>query len=366
MLKMITYNCKSLGHTNARLVEIAEDLHARGIHVAALQSTCWRRDQVRSEWTVKNRTGHPLFHCFSWGRSARIVQTGVLLLLSCNFFAKEHVTWRIDPDNAHNAGRVGGVRVVNRTSTHLNDHTFLVAYAPQETAADEDKHHFFTQVQQTIQTLPHRTTVWLLGDFNAHVGPDLRSRSVGDAQPEPSNDNGLFLSQACDACHLALANTFHPAGKTWWSPDGRTAHRLDYIALCTGFLQRIKHCRVNKVLGRRWQTSPVKDHWPVEVHVQLLSRWPAVRPRCSPFRWNRHALLRAGRDPQLFAPFLTEVSNILTQLDQVTWQDLQTRWTTSSARLLEVAQTHFGMSAAQTNPKLLPQTFGLLEKKEKP
>eukprot|EP00435_Cladocopium_sp_Y103_P051126 s1352_g15.t1 len=76
-----------------------------------------------------------------------------------------------------------------------------------------------------------------------------------------------------------------------------------------------------------------------------------------------NTLLRAGRDPQLFAPFLTKVSNILTQLDQVTWQDLQTRWTTSSARLLEVAQTHFGMSAAQRNPKLLPQIFGLLEKR---
>ena len=140
-LRMLTYNCRTLGYTQARLVEIAEDLHVRGIHVAALQCTCWKQDQVRHEWIVKGRHGQQLFHCISWRRDPSNVQTGVLLLLSCAVFDKAHIIWRLDP--GHSAeGRFGGVRVVDRKSRQPHDHTFITAYAPQETAADEEKQVF--------------------------------------------------------------------------------------------------------------------------------------------------------------------------------------------------------------------------------
>ena len=363
LLKLVSFNCKSLGHSNARLVEISEDLHAKGVQVAALQGTCWKHDQQRSEWTVKSRTGEPLFHCFSWSRSARVVQTGVLLLLSCSFFATEHIRERFDPDQACNTGRIGGVRVVNRKSAQPHDHMFLVAYAPQESSPEEEKQHFFTQLQQTISIQPRRTSIWLLGDFNAHIGQELWSRAVARSQPEQSNDNGHSLSQVCVAQRLALVNAFHPAGRAWWSPDGRASHRLDYVAVLDHYLGRVKRCRVNKVLGRRWQMSAVPDHFPVEVHVQLFSRWPQQPQRRAPFRWNQHAVLGAGEDPSLFVPFLTEVCQALTDLGNLPWDNLQTRWTTCSKTLFEVAQRHFGMPDTQTNSRLLPQTFDLLERR---
>ena len=207
LLKLVSFNCKSLGHSNARLAEISEDLHAKGVQVAALQGTCWKHDLQRSEWTIKSRTGEPLFHCLSWSRSARVVQTGVLLLLSCSFFATEHIRERFGPDQACNTGRIGGVPVVDRKSAQPHDHTFLVAYAPQESSPEEEKQHFFTQLQQTISIQPRRTSIWLLGDFNAHIGQELWSRAVGRSQPEQSNDNGHSLSQVCVAQRLALVNT---------------------------------------------------------------------------------------------------------------------------------------------------------------
>ena len=359
-LRMLTYNCRTLGYTQARLVEIAEDLHVRGIHVAALQCTCWKQDQVRHEWIVKGRHGQQLFHCISWRRDPSNVQTGVLLLLSCAVFDKAHIIWRLDP--GHSAeGRFGGVRVVDRKSRQPHDHTFITAYAPQETAADEEKQVFFTQLQQTLHGLPARTRVWLLGDFNAHIGHDLCSPSVGTFEPEASNDNGFNIAHLCAATGLALANTFHNAGSTWWSPDGNTSHRLDYIAIPIAFRRRVAHCRVNKNFGQRWQTAAVRDHWPLEVHARLPQQWPAKRQNSNTISWNAHALGRASRDPLVAAPFLAEAQQTVAALLQEPWCNLQNLWTKCAKNLMTVSQKHFGRPRAQHNPKLLPGTFALLE-----
>ena len=359
-LRLLTYNCRTLGFTQARLVEIAEDLVVRGIHVAALQSTCWKQDQVRNEWIVKGRHGQQLFHCISWRRDPRNVQSGVLLLLSCAVFDKSHFLWRLDPGHGAD-GRFGGVRVVDRKSRQPHDHTFITAYAPQETATDDEKQAFFTQLQQTLHGLPARTRVWLLGDFNAHIGLDLCSPSVGTFEPECSNDNGFNVAHLCAATGLALVNTFHAAGPTWWSPDGSTSHRLDFMAIPVAFRRRVTHCKVNKTYGQRWQTAAVRDHWPLEVHVRLPQQWPPKRQASSTIFWNAHAISRASRDPQIAAPFFAESTQRVVELLQQPWGNLQTLWIRCAQALLAVAQKHFGRPREQHNPKLLPGTFALLE-----
>lgn len=361
-LRLLTYNCKTLGYTQARLVEIAEDLHCRNIHVAAIQSTCWKHTEHRTEWTVKNRHGKPLYHCVSWGRSPQRVQTGVMLLLSVTIFDSKNFSWRLDAEGPCQ-GRIGGLRVVDRQSSRPSDHTFITAYAPQETAPDDEKQNFFTNLQSIVHSLPARTRVWVLGDFNAHVGLDLCSASVGTATPEHSTDNGIHFAHMCLSASLFAINTFHAAGDTWWSPDGFTGHRLDYITAPLTLKRRIKHCSVNQVLGRRWQTSTTPDHWPLEVHVQIPEKCPHPPAKTTSLRWNQHAMCRASRDQNLFLPFLTEANEALTTLQLQPWCVPQDIWTASSKALLLVAQKHFGMRPLQKNPKILPATFDILERR---
>ena len=361
-LRLLTYNCKTLGYTQARLVEIAEDLHCRNIHVAAIQSTCWKHAEHRTEWTVKNRHGKPLYHCVSWGRSPQRVQTGVMLLLSVTIFDSKNFSWRLDAEGPCQ-GRIGGLRAVDRQSSRPSDHTFITAYAPQETAPDDEKQNFFTNLQSIVHSLPARTRVWVLGDFNAHVGLDLCSASVGTATPAHSTDNGIYFAHMCLSASLFAINTFHAAGDTWWSPDGFTGHRLDYITAPLTLKRRIKHCSVNQVLGRRWQTSTTPDHWPLEVHVQIPEKCPHPPAKTTSLRWNQHAMCRASRDHNLFLPFLTEANEALTTLQLQPWCVPQDIWTASSKALLLVAQKHFGMRPLQKNPKILPATLDILERR---
>ena len=86
-LRLLAYNCRTFGFTQAKLVEIAEDLHMRGVHVAALQGTCWKHGTVRWEWQVKNRNGQPIFSLFFLEAN---VQSGIVLLLSCDFLTKAY------------------------------------------------------------------------------------------------------------------------------------------------------------------------------------------------------------------------------------------------------------------------------------
>ena len=113
VLQLVTYNCRTLGHSSARPVEIAEDLYSRGAQAAAPQGTCWKHATPRSEWTVYSRKGRPIYFCFSWSKAGRDTHGGILPLLQVERFDKQKFTERYDPVKCC-AGRIGGVRCVDR------------------------------------------------------------------------------------------------------------------------------------------------------------------------------------------------------------------------------------------------------------
>ena len=138
-LRLLTYSCRTLGFDQTRLVEIAEDLPVRGVHVAALQYTCWRHDTARHEWVVKNRHGQTLamssqelFCCLAALSATRNTSTG---------------GWTLDRAQLVVLGVSG---VAYRRSRRPHDHAFVTAYAPQETAPKHEEQAFFMQLQQTI------------------------------------------------------------------------------------------------------------------------------------------------------------------------------------------------------------------------
>ena len=229
-LKLLTYNCQSLGRGSTRLQELTEDMHSTGVTVAALQGTRWKSGDTRSEWPVRGFTGKSHYTCFSWGRSSQNRMLGVQLLVSQELLQHAHVHTRFNPPRGL-AGRCGGLRVVSRQQGYNLDELFITAYAPQATDDLPQRNAFFLAILEMMQAVPRRTRIWLLGDFNGHVGSDLRSAAVGRHTAGNTNNNGFSLVHACDANSLVLSNTFFGGGNTWWSPDGQTAHCLDFIAI---------------------------------------------------------------------------------------------------------------------------------------
>ena len=123
-----------------------------------------------------------------------------------------------------------------------------------------------------------------------------------------TNNNGLSLMHACEASGLILANTFIGGGPTCWTPDESSSHCIDFIAIPQELRPQIALCRVKQVLGRRWQMSLVRDHWPVEVHVRLPKPWKLLRKRNTTIRWNKHALQVVRDDPHVAQAFPEDAS----------------------------------------------------------
>ena len=368
LLKLLTFNCQSLGKGSSRLQELATDMDAVSVSVAALQGTRWKSDDPRGEWTVHGISGQPLFRCFSWGRPASNNMLGVQLLISHTLYSRAVVHTRFDPPHGLK-GRLGGIRLVSRTPGQELDDLFITAYGPQEAAPDADRQTFFQAVLEITHAVPRRTRVWLLGDFNGHVGTDTRSPAVGRFGEQVTNNNGFSLVHACESAGLLLSNTVTGWAPTSWTPDGRHAHCIDFIAIPQAYKTRIRQCRVNQVLGRRWQLSLVRDHWPVEATVQLLRPWQLHSSSHQPrTRWNQHALQVALDDPEVANNFLHDAQAAWGPIaaqhtDFSTPSGVEAYWQSVTAVIHKVAVQHFAMRPVQRSSKILPATFDLLQQR---
>ena len=365
-LHLLTYNCQSLGYGAARLQELAEDMHKTGVTVAALQGTRWKSDDPRSEWVIRCRKGDAKYHCFSWGKPSTNQMLGVQLLVSHRLLQHATVHTRFDPPRGLH-GRLGGLHVVSREPGFEVDELFITAYGPQE-RDDDLRQTFYQALLEIAHAVPKRTRVWLLGDFNAHAGADLRTVAAGNLCQDVTNNNGSALAHACESAGLVLANTYLGGGPTWWSPDGRSSNCIDFIAIPQELRSRLHICRVNKVLGRRWQLSSVRDHWPVEVVLALPRPWVLLRKQIPVVRWNKHALQVALEDPSVSNAFLRDCvqsCGAFSALDSgnCSRSDVEMRWKQMQSALHEVAVRHFAMRPTQRATKLLPQTFDLLRER---
>ena len=339
-------------------------MHTLGVTAAALQFTRWKSGDPRSEWIVYNRDGHARFSCFSWGEPVNNKMLGVQLLVSHRLLQSVCIHTRFDPPRSLH-GRLGGLRITSRTKGVEMDDLFVTAYAPQE-SDEEQRPLFFQALMEILHSVPKCTRVWLLGDFNGHVGHNSRSTAVGPQATDVTNNNGMSLVHACESAGLLLANTYSGWGPTCWTPDGRHSHCIDFIAVPLEFRSRVRRCRVNKVLGKRWQMSPVRDHWPVEVVVALPKPWTLLKGSTQTVRWNKHALQVALDDVSVGNKFFRECEQASHDVprslpDRPSREEVEHHWQHLQSELHQVAVRHFSMRPSQKSCKILPGTFDLLQ-----
>ena len=127
----------------------------------------------------------------------------------------------------------------------------------------------------------------------------------------------------------------------------------------------MRSCHVHKILRRRWQTSPVRNHWPFEVVATLPAPWVLLHRQTPAVLWNQHALQIALDDTSVGNPFLIDCERALDHepaLDQdnLSQDTLEAHWARVQARL---HCHHFAMRPSQKEAKLLPATFDLLMQK---
>ena len=86
--------------------------------------------------------------------------------------------------------------------------TFVSAYAPTMTNADEVKDNFYDDLDPVISAIPRTDKLILLGDFNARVGTDHQTWEgvIGTEGVGTCNSNGLLLLKNCAEHGLLITN----------------------------------------------------------------------------------------------------------------------------------------------------------------
>ncbi len=127
----------------------------------------------------------------------------------------------------------------------------VVAYSPTEKSPNNLKQEFYLQLYSVLQGIPARDIVFVLGDFNAQVGPvqDSYRHIMGpySLQPPEANDNGCSLLDLAAAHKLVLANTIFPHRHAHlYTHTGTEGQQrvIDYILCSKKFRSSIKDCRV--------------------------------------------------------------------------------------------------------------------------
>ena len=124
--------------------------------------------------------------------------------------------------------------VTFKTNTGLV--TIIQVYAPDSSYDDDEIENFYKILQQKIDNIPKKSTIILIGDFNARVGTnDAESMPevVGKYTLGETNERGLRLLQFCSVNKYVLTNTIykHKPNRrfTWISQDGKTKSQTDLI-----------------------------------------------------------------------------------------------------------------------------------------
>jgi len=157
--------------------------------------------------------------------------------------------------------------------------TIINCYAPHEEKDENEKTHFYQQLNHVYDSSPRADIKIVIGDFNAKIGSDnagvekvMGRHGLGDR-----NENGEMLVDFCVSHRLTIGGSLFPHKTcnkiTWVSPDGRTENQIDHCMI----QQKWRKC-LRDVRSRRG-ADVGSDHHLVIAEFQLKTA--AVRRRQS-------------------------------------------------------------------------------------
>ncbi|XP_055872924.1 craniofacial development protein 2-like [Biomphalaria glabrata] len=176
--------------------------------------------------------------------------------------------------------------LIMRIKDEINVHIINV-YAPHNNLPAIEKNTFYKKLSDIILGIPESETVFIIGDFNAHVGRD-RSKwpnIIGDYGYGKTNNNGNRLLRFCDSYNFVITNTQFDLEEdlkhTFQSPDGKKKTQIDLcltrqrdlqcIIRCDPFIHRI-HRLGHKMLIVEIKQNKIKTSIPCIEKTKESSR----------------------------------------------------------------------------------------------
>ena len=234
--------------------------------------------------------------------------------------------------------------------------TFIVAYAPTNLSADDEKDRFYSELGSLTEQVPPHDQLLLLGDFNAVTGEDEPDFHVlGGFGSGTRNENSLRFLSFASSYNLFVCGSFFRRKNihrfTWLSRDGLTKKEIDHIL--TRDISSIKSCRV----FRGPEAPAITDHLPLVAEVK------AFPFRCALKKKHILHVSCLKSDTALAQQFNLAVANRFSALGDFP-EDVETAWLLFRDNIIDVAKQTLPGQKPNRRPWLQPATLELLSQKK--
>ena len=202
------------------------------------------------------------------------------------------------------------------TATNIS---IVQGYAPTNDAEPEEKAAFYDTLQSTIDKIPKKDLVIIIGDFNAKIGSDNTGREqvMGRHGEGEINENGELFVDMCAFNSMVIGGSIFPDKRihkvTWVSPDHFTENQIDHICINKRYRRSVQDVRVYR------GADVASDHHLVVATLRLkLKKYNTRNPKVSP-RYNTKLL----QDPPTLRAFQITLSNRYQALADLVEEDQQ-------------------------------------------
>ena len=204
----------------------------------------------------------------------------------------------------------------------------ISAYAPQTGCSQEEKEHFYEEMDSLLRHIQGEEDMWIGADLNGHVGETRTryEREHGGNSWGDRNAKGKDILQFAQAYDLGIVNTFFQKKMEHiitYKSGGRMSV-IDYILIRRNNISQVKDCKV--IPGESIATQ--HRILTMDICIQTKKR---VKPRMrkQQIKWWR---LKDRDENRKFASRLEEKINDVTE------------WNQQEALLLDTAKSVFGQT----------------------
>ena len=175
-IRLGTWNIWTM-YATSKTAQVLNEIEKYQLDILGISECRWTGagKQVTSNGAVILFSGHPTKH-----------EHGVAIIVS-KMKSKTLLEWEPISDRLIRAR-------FNSTHSKL---TILQCYLPTNEAEDDDKDHWYEELQAAVRKVPVHDVLLVMGDMNARVGSDNTNfeRCMGNHGCGIMNDNGRVLSR---------------------------------------------------------------------------------------------------------------------------------------------------------------------------
>ena len=240
----------------------------------------------------------------------------------------------------------------------------MQGYSPTNDAEPEEKVEFYGSLQSTIDKIPKKDLLIIMGDFNAKIGSDNTGREevMGRHGEGEINLYGELFVEMCAFNCMVIGGSIFPHKRihktTWVSPDHITENQIDHICISKRLRRSVQDVRVYR------GADVASDHHLVVATLRLKLRKYSTRNPKVAARYN----IKLLQDPPSLRAFQIALNNryqVLADLTDEEQQSIEDVWNNRKQAWTDTFNEILGLKQNQHKEWITTETLSKIESRRK-